>query len=321
MKDKDLVDLAGDNFPLQKLLHKQKAVPCVSVIIVTCNNKKILAQCLNSVTAVDYENIEIIVIDNGSSDGTSKFVSEHFPYVKLVRSNKNLGYAAGNNLGMKNANGTYLILLNDDTIVEPQFIDRLVRAMEAEPRAALGSCKIYMIRGKTLLYAGGYTDKRGYPVMRGCGEEDVGKYDMVEEVEWASGACMIIRSEYLQYIGFLDESFHFYYEDTDLSFRARRLGYKVIYIPNAVIRHIGSTTTQRHWRYQVFSSRNHIRFLLRHFGRSYAARSIALQLRYISPRKAPFLLISLIWNWHLIVSAIFKPKNNHALEYVLHNTA
>jgi hypothetical protein len=290
--------------------HEDLEVPMVSLVIVTSNNKRILTECLYSVNSVEYSNLEVIVVDNGSSDGTSSLISEKFPRVRIIRSERNLGYAAGNNLGIRNARGSYIILLNDDTMVEPQFITRLVEAMEIEPRAALGSCKIYGMKGKRLQYAGGFIGNMGYPLMRGFGEEDKGQYNNVTEVEWASGACMIIRRKLLDEIGYLDDSFYFYYEDTDLSFRARKAGYKVIYIPTAVIRHQGAATTRRHWRYKVFGNRNHIKFLLRHFGSAYTARAIAWDLWNISPYRAPYLLIALLWNCPELFSAMFKLKKD-----------
>ncbi|MGQ9469595.1 MAG: glycosyltransferase family 2 protein [Nitrososphaerales archaeon] len=283
--------------------------PKVSLIILTCNNKQILAKCLNSVVAIKYRNLEVIVVDNASSDGTSKLISENFSNVKIVRSERNLGYAGGNNLGIRNARGDYVILLNDDTIVDPKFVSRLVEGMEAEPRATLGSCKIYGMKGRVIQYAGGFINDKGYPIMRGYGEEDNGQYDRLGEVEWASGACMIIRRECLEKIGLFDYSFFIYYEDTDLSFRARKAGYKVIYIPSTIIRHSGSTTTRRHWRYNVYGNRNRIRFLLKHFGKEQTAKAIAWDLWNISPLKNPYLFIALIWNYPMLLSAVFHRGN------------
>lgn len=284
----------------------ESVIPKVSVIIPTSNNKQLLVECLYSLAKVEYGDLEIIVVDNASSDGTSNIIYEKFPSVKVVRSDRNLGYARGSNLGIRHAKGTYLILLNDDTLVDPMFVSRLVDAMEIESSAALGSCKIYMIIGKIIQYAGGFIDKNGYPVMRGCGEEDKGQYDRLEGVEWASGSCMIIRRKCLEEIGLLDDSFYFYYEDTDLSFRAREAGYNVIYIPMSIIWHYGSVTTRRHRRYQVFSTRNRFRFLLRHFGSARTARAIAWDCIHTSPRKVPYLFVGLLWSYSSLLSAMFK---------------
>lgn len=285
-------------------------MPSVSVIIPTSNSKQLVIQCLYSIARAVYQNLEIIVVDNASSDGTSNLILERFPNVKILRSERNLGYAIGNNLGIRNSSGTYLILLNDDTLVDPHFISGLIEGMEAEPRAALGSCKIYGMRGKVLQYAGGFMSKTGYPIMRGCWEEDKGQYDRLEEVEWASGACMVIRRKYLEEIGLFDESFRFYYEDTDLSFRARKAGYKVLYIPMASIKHYGSATTSRHRRYQVFSTTNRFRFLLRHFGSTFTARAIAFNFLHATPRKIPYLIIALIWIYPSLLSIIFIKEQN-----------
>lgn len=285
--------------------------PLVSVIILTCNNKQLVMQCLHSLSHVVYQNLEIIVVDNASADGTSRLILERFPKTKIVRSERNLGYAGGNNLGIKNANGIYLLLLNDDTLVDPHFISRLIEAMEAESRAALGSCKIYMIKGNIIQYAGGFIDEMGYPLMRGCGEEDKGQYDKLDEVDWASGSCMIIRRRCLDEIGSLDDSFYLYYEDTDLSYRARQKGYKVIYIPMAIIRHHGSATTRRHWRYQIFSTRNRFRFLLRHFGRARTAKAIAWDFYHATPRKVPYLFIALLWAYPSLLSTIIKKDTQY----------
>ena len=286
-------------------------MPFVSVIIPTCNNKQFVIRCLDSLAKVDYRNFEIIVVDNASSDGTSGLILKEFPYVRIIRSDVNLGYARGNNLGIRNAKGTYLILLNDDTRVDPHFIFRLVEAMEAEPMAALGSCKIYMMNRNALQYAGGFIDGMGYPLMRGCGEEDKGQYDLPVDIDWASGACMIIKRKYLDHIGLLDEAYNSYYEDTDLSLRAHQNGYKVIYIPKAVIRHYGSATTRRHRRYQVFSVRNRFRFLLKHFECKYIVKAIVWDFFHTPALKAPYLLVALIWSSPSLLSTMFNPSKKY----------
>lgn len=288
-------------------LHKEDYIPLVSIIIPTCNNKGLLAKCLCSVSRLDYSNLETIVVDNASSDDTSKLVLERFPGVKILRSERNLGFAAGSNLGIRNAKGTYLIILNDDLVVEPHFVSRLVEAMEAEPRAALGSCKIYDMRreGKIFQNAGGFINNLGYPIARGCGEIDRGQYNRLDEVEWVPGGCTIMRKKCLEAIGLFDDSFFVYYEDTDLSFRARKAGYKVIYIPTTFSWHWGCGVTKRHWRYKVYGNRNRIRFLLRYFGSTLTARAIAWDLWNISPGRAPYLLIALFWNYPILLSAMF----------------
>jgi hypothetical protein len=250
--------------------------------------------------------MEIIVVDNASTNGTAALISHQFPNIKIIRSNRNVGAAGGFNLGIKHAKGTYLILLNDDTIVESNFIYRLVEAMESEPRAALGSCKIYMIRGKIIQYAGGYINKRGYPIMRGCGEEDKDQYNRIEEVDWASSACMIIRKKCIEEIGLFDNSYYIYYDDTDLSLRAKEVGYKVIYIPMAIIRHYGSATSHKYRRFRVFSIRNRFRFLLKHFGSMYTAKAIAWDFIHVTPQKVPYLLVAIIWNYPLLLEAMLR---------------
>jgi GT2 family glycosyltransferase len=207
----------------------------VSVIIVSYNSRSHLTRCLSSVCADLGPGGEVIVVDNGSSDGSAELVAAGFPQARLVRST-NTGYAGGNNLGASLAQGEYLVFLNPDTEVEPGALAALVAPL-AEGRAGLTTaCIVHMDAPEIVNTCGNAVHISGLTTCRGAGQPRSAHAEPVE-VAAVSGAAFAIRRALFTALSGFDERFFMYVEDTDLSLRARLAGHACLYIPAAVVRH------------------------------------------------------------------------------------
>ena len=248
-------------------MHKRDQVHPASIIIPAWNGKEYIDDCLNSLLAQDYPDFEVIVVDNGSSDGTPQYVAENFPTVPLIPNERNLGFAGAVNVGLRAARGDVLILFNQDAVAESGWLTSMVTGLMASRDIGIAGCKIYYADGKTISHAGVVlTDERMLPVHRGEDEADRGQYDLLADVNAVTGAAMAIRREVLNAIGLFDEDYFLYFEDISFCLRAREAGFQVVYVPQAVARHhvaaslgLGSIETLRY--YHV----SRLLFLLKHF--------------------------------------------------------
>jgi hypothetical protein len=206
------------------------------------------------VLATDYEDLEVIVIDNASTDESIEFVRKNYPQVKLVENEENIGFAALN----RNSYATgskYIAFLNNDVVVESDWLRIVIDQMEKNQEVAAANPKVLFLQDrKRINSAGGNCDVYGVGWNRGNGEIDDGQYDQVEEVFYANGAALVIRKEAWVNVGPFDEDYFLYAEDLDWCWRARLKGYKILYEPEAKIYHrwMGSTTPmmvflERHW--------------------------------------------------------------------------
>lgn len=219
--------------------------PLASVVIVNYNGRHHLDKCLSAVLGQQVDGgVEVLLVDNASVDGSSAFVQSKWPQIRLVEARKNLGFAGGNNLGIAAASGRYVVLLNNDTRACPGWLRALVQAAEADPViGAVTSKLVFMDRPSVIQNAGSLVLSDGSGGDRGAGEEDRGQYDRREEVFAACGAAVLLNRMMLREVGALDPTFFAYYEDTDLSWRMRLRGWKVLYEPAAVVEHLHSGTS------------------------------------------------------------------------------
>jgi GT2 family glycosyltransferase len=256
--------------------------PKVSIVVLSLNGEKVIAQCLSSLEKTEYPNLEILVVNNGSSDKTPEIVSTQFPKVRLINLPNNLGFAGGNKVGILESTGDVVILLNDDTTVEPNWVSEIVKEMEKHYRIGIAGCKIYYPDGKILQHAGGYINNHGLSNHYGKGELDTGKYDTVRDVDYIMGAAFVIQREVIKKLGLLDTNYHpIYFEETDYCYRARKLGYRVVYIPTSVIYHYEAQTTVMgsagfFYKYH----KNRIRFMLKNFSAEQLAKAIEPEFRW-----------------------------------------
>ena len=219
--------------------------PLVSVILAPHNGMDHIQKCLDSVLGQAYENFEIILVDNASTDGTAEFVKERYPQVRQIESSENLAYGPGNNLGASIAKGGLLLFLNHDTIVTDEFLVELVRAMEAEPEIAVAQSKIMMASNQELIdSAGAFLTWTGMWFHPGRGDRVA--YDATGPVDvlGAAGACVLVRSAIYEELRGFDPDFRIYFDDADFSWRARLMGSRVVVVLKSVVYHWGGATTQ-----------------------------------------------------------------------------
>ena len=250
------------NFPENNLFDE---FMLVSIIIVNWNRLKDTLECLKSLENIKTGfNIELVIIDNASTDGSPKKIREYFNNhllgkkdfsFNLIENRINLGFCGGNNIGIGYAlknNADFILLLNNDTLVDGNFLLNLTGVFGKYPDAGIVSPKIYFRGGyefhksrykktdlgKVIWYAGGDIDwKNVYGSNHGVDQVDHGQFDKITETDFATGACMIIRRQVIEDIGMLDEKYFMYFEDDDLSVRAKKAGWKVLYAPKAHIWH------------------------------------------------------------------------------------
>jgi GT2 family glycosyltransferase len=217
--------------------------PTATVILVNWNGREIIGPCLDALFEQQMPGgMEVLAVDNASADGSAEIL-ERRAGVRLVRSPRNLGFAGGANLGMRLAEGEFLVLLNTDATVQTGWLEKLVEAAQAERVAAVTAKLVFADQPSLIQNAGVLLLSDGSAGDRGSGEPDDGRYDRREEVFGACGASMLVRREALADVGGFDESFFMYYEDTDWSWRARLRGWRIIYEPRAVAQHAHAATS------------------------------------------------------------------------------
>ena len=212
----------------------------VSVIVVNWNGKEFLSECLDGLRRQTYQPFSVILIDNGSHDGSLDFIHRYYPEVRTIALSKNVGFSAANNYALKSIQGEYVALLNNDAVPDRLWTRHLVETLELHPEAGFAASKMLFCDDPDVIDRAGDTYTRaGTGLLRGRGERarNFGK------TEWIFGACAgaaLYRTSMLSDIGLFDKDFFLLYEDVDLSFRAQLMGYKCIFVPEAVVYHKAS---------------------------------------------------------------------------------
>ncbi|MGI4750231.1 MAG: glycosyltransferase family 2 protein, partial [Janthinobacterium lividum] len=235
-------------------------LPKVAVVILNWNGLKYLQTYLPSVAASLYPNLEIILGDNGSTDGSVEFVRANFPSVKTVLNDQNYGFTGGYNRVLSQVQADYFILLNSDVEVVPNWIEPVITLMESDELIAAAAPKILSWQEKNKFEhagaAGGFIDTFGYPFCRGRIffeiEEDRGQYDQTIEVLWASGAALFIKQKYWELSGGFDERFFAHMEEIDLCWRLKNMGLKVMYCAESTVYHLGGGTLDAENPYKTY---------------------------------------------------------------------
>ena len=229
-----------------KNMQDKRLYPKVSIIILNWNGLEDTVECLESLKDIDYPNYEIIVVDNGSTDGSCDFLKANFPYVRLIENNENLGFAEGNNCGIRQASGKYVLLLNNDVVVDRYFLKELVNVAESDPAiGAVGAVAYYYDDPQRIWQAAGMISwNRGRIRIVGRNEVDEGQFNEVTEVDYVPGCSMLVRRELFERVGYLDPKYFVYYDETDWCIRAQRAGYRVLYAPRAKVWHKVSASSK-----------------------------------------------------------------------------
>ncbi len=223
--------------------------PTVAIILVNWNSFDVTNDCIHTLHQLSYPYHSIIVVDNGSADGSGARLQQVHPDIILLTSDTNLGFTGGNNLGLRYSlqhDFTYSILLNNDTFVTPDFLTNFVTYMNENPQSGVVQPKIFFHHDRSLIWdAGSYFNAflgRTYTV--GLNQTDRPAFNTQKQVDWITGCAFFVRNSVLQEAGILAENLFIYYEDVDLSFRIRKLGYQLIYEPASVIYHIAGMSNK-----------------------------------------------------------------------------
>jgi len=273
--------------------------PLCSVIIINYNGRKLLKRFLPSIERLNYENYEVIIIDNASRDDSVLFVKSHYPQFKIVKNPQNFGTAEGSNSGIPHAKGEYILWLSNDMELDPSLLRLMVETAESSPDIGVCTCKMRRItvQGEKLNIidsVGGDIDIFGFPSARGINEPDKGQLDEVSEVFFSFGGAMLIKQEVINKIGAYDPTFFTLADDIDLCWRAHLAGYKVVVQPKAVLYHRVSATLGtifRRSRKRYVSEKNTFRMLLKNYSSSTLAKVLPPYLGLLTAEITLFLML------------------------------
>lgn len=274
-----------------------QTLPLVFIIVLNWNSKDDTLECLKSLDHLNYPNYRVLVVDNGSTDGTEEAVRSSFPPVTVIQTGRNLGYAGGNNVGIKLAlsqGADYVWLLNNDTVVDTKSLTALIEVAEADPSIAFVGSKIYFyekpnviwcVGGTIDLAAGARTDHPG------IGQEDLGQFDRNVDVGYVTGCSLLARKNVISTLGLLPEEYFLYFEETDWNIAAQRKGFRTVMAPTSHVWHKYEEAGDYRKRFLYYSFRNRI-----HIVRKYAPQhtlkafftNMRILKRYLSllPQKA-----------------------------------
>ncbi len=247
----------------------------ITVVVLNWNSHEITAECIRSLRATDGPDFEILVVDNGSTDGSVEMLPQEFPQITVLPQERNLGFAAGCNVGMRHAlanDAEYVLLLNNDTVVAPDFIREMLAAIESDPSIGAVCPKIYFADEPEMIwYAGAdFSLWTGTAKHRGWKEVDRGQFDQHEEITQATGCAMLVRCSAVRAVGLLDEQFWAYAEDLDWSVRFLKRGYLLAFAPKARLWHCCGATAVKSMGAgsqairQFFSTRNMVLVARKH---------------------------------------------------------
>jgi GT2 family glycosyltransferase len=245
------------------------SLPTVISVILNTNRCQDTLACLTSLNKGAYLNHRVIVLDNGSTDGSPEAICAQFPDVQLISLESNLGYTGNNNVGIREAKeqgADWVFVLNEDTVVAEDCIEQLVLVAESDPKVGIVGPLVYHHDEPTVIQsAGGKLDKRWFAVHIGQNEEDHGQYSQPQAVDYISGCALLVKRQVIEQIGGLDEKLFYYWEETDWCTRARERGWRVLFVPQARLWHKG---VQRDYRpgpnVTYYNTRNRFRFLAQH---------------------------------------------------------
>ena len=241
----------------------------VSIITVNYNQTAATLDLLDNLISLTYPNLEIIVVDNASRKDPSSMIKSVYPGVVTIRNEKNLGFAGGNNRGIEKAKGDFILLLNNDTSVAPDLIEKLLAAFGDDETIGVVCPKIlYADPPETIQFAG-YTPIHpltGRNKTIGQGKKDSSRYNITQETPYAHGAAMMIRKSVIQSVGLMPEEFFLYYEELDWSTTIKKAGYRILYFPEARVIHQASLSVGRNSPLKTYYYyRNRILFMRRNF--------------------------------------------------------
>jgi len=268
---------------------KSNLNPLVSIIILNYNAGNLLLNCVDSVFKSTYPNFEVLVIDNISTDNSHVVCKKKFEKIHLIENKENLGYCEGNNVGIRNANGEFVVILNPDTIVEPNWLNHLMSAYN-EFGEGLYQPKFFSLNEKHVLQStGNMLHIFGFGFAKDKGKIDDEKMESVEKINYASGTCLFTSKIVLDKIGLLDPFLFLYHDDLDLGWRAAHIGINSFYVPKSIIYHAESYSIKWSSKKFYWLERNRKYCLLTHYSKE----------TYAKMRFSLFLVDLCVWLFYL----------------------
>jgi GT2 family glycosyltransferase len=244
--------------------------PTVTIIVLNYNGRKHLEDCFSSLTKLDYprDRLELMLVDNASSDGSVEYIKNEYPHVKVVQENENVGFAAGNNAGARAASGQYVVFLNNDMWVEPHFVRGLVEAIQSDPQIVCAGAKILNWDWTRYDFAGGAVHFSGNAFQIGLNQPfRTDAFTDIKPMCFACGGAMLVDRQLFLDIGGFDEDYFIYFEDVDFGWRLWVLGYEVVFAPAAVVNHChhGTMEAFADFRKQVVYKRNSLYTIIKNY--------------------------------------------------------
>ncbi len=240
--------------------------PLVSVVILNYNGLKDLRGCFDSLNNLSYSNKELILVDNNSQDKSVDFVKENYKDVKIIELKKNCGFAKGNNIGVSNSNGKLIVLLNNDTVVDQDWLTELVKvAISSKDVGVVGSKIYYYDKKKILNFAGSSNNLIGATSHIGLNEKDSKNLNQIKKIFYACGAAILFKRKVYEEIGLFDPNYFIYYEDVDFCWRSWMFGYSVLFSPNSFLYHKIGQVPMLSKRKRYLLERNKLRTLLKNY--------------------------------------------------------
>ncbi|HLD50864.1 hypothetical protein A3K34_03020 [candidate division WWE3 bacterium RIFOXYC1_FULL_40_10] len=306
-----------------------------SVIIVTYNGKNYVDACVNSVLSANSTDLEVIVVDNGSDDGTVDFLKDKYKQIKVVALDKNYGPAYARNKGVEVSEGRYLGFLDNDTLVDPNWENEAAKALDSDPNTGIVQCKLILSKERNKLdYVGEYIGQNGFLVQRvKAGELDNGEFNESVPILAAKSAGMFIRKETFEKIEGFDKDYFIYVEETDLGWRSWLAGFKAVYIPASVVFHEFGTSTvilgksKNNYNAKFHGTKNYILTLIKNLEGGSLARILPIHLflwlglawySLLRGDYKPFLWIhqAIFWNITNLESTLIKRKRIQGIRTV-----
>ncbi len=304
---------------INKINHK---LPNISIIFPNYNGGKEPLECLESITGLTYPRhlIEVIVIDNGSIDGSKEAITYFFPWVKLIENKTNYGFAPAINLGIKSSKGSLIFIGNDDLVFASQSISVLVSHFDQTPETGIAGGTIFFKNAPQSI------SSSGFYIHRYTGNISIGKPFVFSHPDWIQGCALMVRRSVIDTIGVLDENYSkIYFEDSDFCFKARKSGYTIDYVPEAVFFHGQSTTMDKNKRQKYYYwYKNKIRFILINFSSINIYSVLLVQIIIIPIRIVTFwdgrfisIVLGFFWNFSNLYETLNNRKKSNKLTDLL----
>ncbi len=295
-------------------MHIKADMNTVALIILNWNGKKDTVELLSSVAKIDYPKLDVIVVDNGSKDGSVATIREQFPHVHILENHENYGFAKGNNVGIEYALSTgaeFIFILNNDTIVSPDIVQAFITQMHANPHTGILGAKIFLYdeQDKFDHLGGQWNSKKGCFDLVALREIDDGKgWEQSQDLDYVCGCALFVRRKVFEKIGNFEEKFFLIWEESDFCFRARKEGFKVQTCPKAKVWHKVSASFvggKPHSTY--FWWRNRLLWIERNCS---TKETLSIYLRILIPDIAHIFKLRLLKSLQLFALQLVRPKEN-----------